>query len=332
MSADLQRATSLAEANWTESVFRSVSAASTDIRLAPAAALVNAASRLVLTGSGPGIDLAGFGATIFAELGFETIDAHSGDIRSGLFGLQPGDLIIGFDSDNSTVAGALRKARASGLRTMGVTSQDLTVLDADVLLFTPPGRHRSTTSIGLAMSLGLASLAARLAPASSIARDFDRLDQRLNRIMSDCGRLAASVLFGSTGDRRVVFAGHGASAWVAQSLARRLNRSRPASPLPHAVAAAYQDVIDGWWRFDRSDTLIAIDPYEETDHAFQHAGNEPYHPHRMWRLQRRKPASPDDIQIAADSPALASLMAFTAIAAQFEFASRHVSGFQPDNV
>ena len=322
------------DASWLTPAFQSVAKASADPRMASAAALAIAAPRIVLTGSGPGADPAAFAATLFRELGFDATYAHSGDIRSGVRGLQPGDLVIGIDTDTTTVAAALRRARASGIRTLGVTTRELTLLDADTLLYIPagPDRHRSPISTRFAMSLALASLAARLVPESPVAGSLGQIEQRLNRIMSGCGRLVASVLFGSTGNRRVVFAGQGAAAWAARSLTTQLNRVGLQSALPHAVVAAYQDVVDGWWRFDRSDTLVLIDPYKDASPLPRHASDDELHPHRTWRLQNRKPASQDDIQIPGNSPALASLIAFVAIASQIEFSRQHLSGVHSDDV
>lgn len=311
---------------WLNDTFRVAYETFDDPQTAGAAALISAATRIVLTGSGPSLDAAAFGTAVFSELGFDTATISAADLRYGEARYQPGDLVVGIDSDSSAVAGALRRARNAGLHTIGVTTRDLTIIDADVLLYVPTlsGQQRPGISSTLSCCLGLALLAARVEPGTAVAIDTARIERFSQAITSETGRLMASILFSSSADKRVIFAGRGAARWVSRAVAGHLNQlpARHAGPL--AIAADLDDVDEGFWAFRPADILVRIDPYDRKPlRQFLAArATTSISPHRTWSLSRQRGPNSESIHIPATSPAIASLIAFVALSASLETAGQ----------
>jgi hypothetical protein len=310
---------------WLNDAFSVAYALYDDSKMASAAALIHGAERLMIVGSGPGLPVAEFASVVFAEAGFETLSAHAGDLTTGSLRLQPGDLIIGIDSDSFTVASALRRAKNSGLHTLGVTTRDLTVIDADVLLYVPSAqpqnRGLSLQSV-LATCLAMALLAARLAPESSVAADVGKIEGIAHRVTSDSGHLMASILFSPVNSTRVVLAGRGAAKWVARAIARHINQGQPGYSIPPAIHIDLEDIVDGFWTFDHADILIQIDPYEKpaAQQRAPYSSVSDIRPHRMWTYSCSATKSPDVVQLPTRSPALGTLIVFTALSTLLEFA------------
>jgi DNA-binding MurR/RpiR family transcriptional regulator len=292
--------------------------------MASAAALFGAAERIVFTGSGPGVVVAASGASIFAELGFDAHCRHAGDLTTGSLRFQPGDLVVGVDSECAVVASALRRAHNAGLHTVGMTTRDLTIIDADVLLFVP-AQHSAggleQTAV-LACCLALALLAARLDTGTVLAAEVAKIERNAHSVTSASGRMLANYLFGPMGEMRIVFAGRGASSWVAAAIVQRLNQRAGRQVAPLAAQADLHDIEAGDWIFEPADMLVEIDPYERSTSWPRPPlrSGDALAPHRIWSFTRRPPKTSQVIHLPARSPALGALIAYTALATLLEFA------------
>lgn len=289
-------------------------------QMASAAALIGASSRIIVTASGSGVDAAAFGASVFAESGFEAFCRHAGELRAGGFQFQPGDVLIGIDTDSFSVASAMRRARNSGLHAIGVTNRELTIVDGDVLLYLPGDTmfpEMAGPSI-LACCMALALLAARLEPGTALASDIASVERAAHTATSEAGRLMASIIFGASSGERIIFAGRGTARWVSSAMARELNNRRAI----FAIDADLDDVTDGVWNFDPADMLVRIDPYGDEQIAnSQIHGSAKSSPHQVWTFTPQPARSRSIIHIPTTrSPALGTLVAYTALAALLEFA------------
>ena len=313
-----------AEYGWLSDAFGAAFDVFNDPQLAAAATLLGAAERIIFTGSGPGLDAAACGATAFAESGFEALSCHAGDLTQGSLAFQPGDLVVGIDSDSAAVAGAMRRARNAGLHTVGITTRDLTIIDADVLLYLPaePVRHGLAPASVLACCLTIALIAARLEPETALATEVARIERYAHRVTSASGRLMASILFSPRGDQRIIFAGKGSANWAARSIAQQLNRTAGRHSAPFTVHADLHDIEEGFWSLDPADLLVAIDPYDHPPARQRPAASadSATAPQRTWSFTRRAPKSPQIIHLPGQSPALGALLAYTALTALIEFA------------
>ncbi len=300
-------------------VFQASRALFDNPQAAGAAALIGGATRIVIAGSGRARDAAGFGGAVFAEIGYDTLAIHAGDLRAGESPYRPGDLVIGIDSESNAVASALRRAHNAGLHTIGVTTHGLTILDADVLLYLPVDAHEDThadIAETIACCLALAWLAARVDPGAAVAGDLARTEANARSMAPECGRLVASLMFAPTNVQRVIFASRGNARWATRSLARQINQHAADALMPPAIAAELEDIDEGSWTLKPTDILVSLDPYEDTHtrRTMPDRRSKPVNgPQRSWEIGRAGSAGADLIALRSRSPAICALTAFVAL-------------------
>ena len=302
-----------------------------DPRFAAATALAGGADRLVITSSGPGFDAASFGATAFSESGFDAVAIHAGDLVSATGRFRPHDVLIGIDSESASVAGALRRARRSGVHTIGLTTRGLTILDADVLVqvaaLDDAGHDAGPATLVYSLALGL--MAARLEPDTPLASEIKTFPRMLAGISARCADLGSALTATRSSHGRLVLAGRGDSLWAVNGLARGLNMTLANEGGFAALATHLNDIEDGLWSFSAHDMLIEIDPQEPVR---QHRADDRSHaatrPLRHWSFSAQPSKLPGSVKLPVSSPALASLLAFSALSrvfAEFTHAGRQSS-------
>ena len=226
-----------------------------DARFAAATAVIGAADRLILTGIGEGFLVAASGVAGFIEIGIDCLAAHAGDLQSGAAPIRPGDVVVGIDTNQQVVAGALRGARRAGLHTVAITTRELTILDADVLVHVPHAKPSNDTARQIehtfAMILSLATLAARLEPNTQLASDVTTIWRSVSTLANRLSADAALDREFVQGYDRIVFATGGYSAWIAGIVATYTSE--------HVAAIHAVDADAGLWRSGRSDYVVRLD-------------------------------------------------------------------------
>lgn len=296
-------------ARWATSCWLAACEHFEDQRLAGAAVVLRAAGRILLTGAGVGLDAARFGALALQEAGFEAQAGHAADLAEGGFRLQPGDTLLGIDTGRRDVPAALSRARELGLQTLGLTDRDLTLIDPDVLLYyvEPSDGLAPDRRSPLPVCAMLSMLVARAEPAARLAFDATTFHTQIERLAA--ARVAAAQVADRLAEQpgRLVIGSMGPSTWVAESIARRINRLAPGPAAATAVVTHLRDLSAPGWQFRPDDILITLEP----------AGGEPPEeyadssPALHWRIGGARGAAGLHTRLNLPSPTLASLgMAF----------------------
>lgn len=291
---------------WVEQAWLAAYQLFNDGRLAGAATLVRASDRVLLTGVGIGLDVARFGAVALEESAYAAVAEHAFDVASGSRMLGPGDLLIGLDTGSQETPAALARARFAGLRTIGLTDRDLTLIDADVLVPYPDSRQTDGAPRSpLAACAILTLLAARLQPATRLAFEATALGRHFEYLRE--ARDSAREVAAATGDgqSRLILAASGPSRWVSEGIARQINAARPTSESVVALAPHIMDIQSAEWPLHPGDILITIEPEFQTSGSPQPAARDRTLCH--WSIG----GSPRNAQIytrlGIESPAVASL-------------------------
>ncbi|MEZ4520436.1 MAG: hypothetical protein R3A46_02170 [Thermomicrobiales bacterium] len=308
-----------------------------DPRLSAAVTLVGGANQVTLTGTGDGFAVADFGAVAFREIGVSASAVHAGDLATTTNAPRPGDTLIGIDSDSRIVARALRRARHAGVHTVCLTTRDLTIVDADVILSVPAPLTDAGMDIAgtVACGLTLALTAARLEPETTLAGEVGNLEKSVRRVVHDAQPLSTPLTQALAGGPRLFFSGQGTSSWVAEGLARRLMNGRATSSRATIVAVAQAEIDEGLWSFAASDILIEIDPEQHPPGPVDRRipGTPSARPENSWSLGRRRNQSSYAIHLPAASAAMRSLIAFVALTLlKAQIASDHPAERDDTNV
>jgi hypothetical protein len=279
-------------------------------RMAAATILLGAGRRTRFVGSGIGFDIARFGAQALNESGHEASAEHAHDLASFPSGFAPDETVIGIDTGTPQVGAALRRARATGLRTIALTDRELTLVEADVLLPHPGLSVDCPLSASpLAACFVLALLSARLEPGSGIAREVALLPAMLSHLTST--RVTAALVAEDlrTPGRRLILAGAGPSRWVAGSIARRIN-ALPVSG--HAIPALDMhlgDLRSPEWSLRPHDAFVRIEPHGINGGPVsdRFGGRQTAAP--VWRIGGAPGGAARHTRLPGESPALASICA-----------------------
>ncbi len=293
--------------DWVEHSWLAAYCLCDDERLAGAATLLRASDRVVLTGTGIGLDIACFGAAALEECAFPAIAAHAFDIATGSTMLGPGDVIIGLDTGSQTTPAALALARSAGLRTIGLTDRDLTLIDADVLVPYPDSQvSDGTIRSPLAACAMLSLLAARIQPMTKLAFEATTLGRHFEHLMD--GRASAREVAQSAGSgqqNRLILAASGPARWVSEGIARRINSTFPLSGSLVALAIHLADASSPDWVFQSGDILVTIEPDSQTPRILEQAASKNLACH--WSIGGTSRNAGIQTRLAIESQAIASL-------------------------
>jgi DNA-binding MurR/RpiR family transcriptional regulator len=278
-------------------------------RMAAAATVLRAGRRTRLAGSGIGLDVARFGAEALHASGHEAFAEHAHDLVAFPSRFTPDETIVGIDTDAPEVGAALRRARDAGLRTIALTDRELTIVGADVLVPHPGFASGMPISASpLAAGFVLALLAARMEPASGIAREFASFPAAL----SNLGRPDPTIRIAArlrAADRRLVVAGSGPSRWVAASIARRINAVAGHERIVQATDVHIGDLRSDEWCGRADDALIVIEPRADAAHAESKRQVQREPAAVTWRIGGAQKEAEFQTRLPFASPALSSLCA-----------------------
>lgn len=275
-----------------------------DERMAGAAALLRAAGRVILTGSGIGLDAARYGRLALSEAGFDARAIQSAELAHGALELQPSDVVLGIDTSDDYLPSALARARALGLRTLGLTDQDLTLIGTDVLVqyAEPDGGRQNAGRSPVPICAYLSLLVAKVEPSAPLAFEAANFASQFRRLAEERATTVgiASGLASDAG--RLVLCTAASTGWVGASIARRINHLETGLP---AVEVHLADLLAGW-RPRHDDRLIILAPVEWGDELSLDPSHLPEH---IWYIGGPATGIAAHTRLRSQSPALASLSA-----------------------
>lgn len=184
-------------------------------QLRAAMAIVAGARRVRLTGTGFSYYAALAGEWMFRDIGVKALVSNAYDLSQFTSGFEPGDVLIGVSNsgDDDTVA-SLQRAAQSGLKTIAVVSQGVSVPDVDVKIETGPGDGSATVTLGSTSAMAvLAAVAARFEPRSELASAVPTLPESIRAMLPsrETARQVAAALT-QDGARLVVVGAGGLNA------------------------------------------------------------------------------------------------------------------------
>lgn len=304
--------------SWYSAACKAAFSAFDDPRFVAATAVAGGANRLILSAGGLGFDAVQCGATAFSEIGFDAVAIHAGDMAQSTRLFQPDDVVVGIDSDSPSVASALRAARRAGLKTIGITTRGLTIIDADALVPIPiptTSKDHADEALVLAHGLALALMAARIEPEAALAREIGNIAETIRAVSRASAGIALDLSEVVSDGSRLVFSRRNEANWVVSALARRWNLHHAPGLATTAIAVHAVDIEDGVWTMMRDDVLIDVDV---RDRRSDTSGSPPQRdrtprPRRFWTFTRQSSTQPGHIKLPGKSAALAALAAFASL-------------------